>query len=150
MPRLRQTVELKVPNEAPASVDILAVLFDDIAIDPSRDLGIVADDLGAQNIFTLFARRLGDTSCAEFLSGGFWVTPTVGPRKVRFRGQQDRVYRFVYCITSRRALGSDQVVRHRCNNRRCVNPAHLTFGTRHDNLLDDRGFRANGVDFNFL
>ena len=81
---------------------------------------------------------------------GCWVTPTVGPRKVRFRGQQDRLYRFVYCISNRHAASSSEVVRHRCNNRRCVNPGHLTIGTRYDNFLDDRGFRANGVDYALL
>lgn len=81
---------------------------------------------------------------------GCWVTPTVGPRKVRFRGGQDRLYRFVYCIRHRHAAGPSEVVRHRCNNRRCVNPDHLTIGSRYDNILDDRGFRANGVDFDLL
>ncbi|SMP37243.1 hypothetical protein, partial [Shimia sagamensis] len=29
---------------------------------------------------------------------GCLVTPTKGPRKVRFLGHQDRAYRFVFCI----------------------------------------------------
>ena len=81
---------------------------------------------------------------------GCWVTPTEGPRKVRFMGGQDRLYRFVYSIKHRYAAGPDEVIRHRCNNRRCVNPRHLTIGSRYDNILDDRGFRANGVDFTLL
>ena len=81
---------------------------------------------------------------------GCWVMPTVGPRKVRFRGGQDRAYRFVYCIQNRYAVSSSEVIRHRCNNRRCVNPDNLTIGSRFDNILDDRGFRANGVDFALL
>lgn len=31
-----------------------------------------------------------------------------------------------------------QVVRHSCSNRLCVNPAHLSYGTQGDNLLDRR------------
>lgn len=83
-------------------------------------------------------------------ANGCWVTPTKGPRKLRFRGGQDRLYRFVYCIRNRYAAGSSEVIRHRCNNRRCVHPRHLTIGSRYDNILDDRGFRANGVDFELL
>ncbi|WP_139196289.1 HNH endonuclease [Salinihabitans flavidus] len=40
----------------------------------------------------------------------------------------------------------DQVVRHRCHNRRCVNPEHLEEGSRADNVRDERERRANGVD----
>ncbi|MDO6800804.1 hypothetical protein, partial [Shimia thalassica] len=34
-------------------------------------------------------------------ANGCMVTPTAEPRKVRFHGQQDRAYRFVYCIVHR-------------------------------------------------
>ena len=44
----------------------------------------------------------------------------------------------------------DQVVRHRCHNRRCINPQHLTIGDRRDNLEDELGRRANGVDWAML
>ena len=95
----------------------------------------------------LVAAQLAMTRTDE---NGCWVTPTVGPRKVRFRGMQDRLYRVVYCIRHRYPAGREEVVRHRCNNRRCVNPRHLTLGSQRDNNLDDRAFRANGVDFGVL
>jgi hypothetical protein len=43
-----------------------------------------------------------------------------------------------------------EVVRHRCNNRLCINPEHLIAGTHADNLQDEHDFRANGVDFSLL
>jgi hypothetical protein len=77
-------------------------------------------------------------------------TPTASPAKVRFRGEQDRAYRFVFCVRHQLAASSREVVRHRCNNRLCVNPDHLELGDRRDNLEDDRRFRARGVDFDLL
>ncbi|MFD2855254.1 hypothetical protein [Seohaeicola zhoushanensis] len=41
-------------------------------------------------------------------------------------------------------------VRHRCHNRRCVNPRHLEVGDRADNLRDEWERQANGVDFALL
>ncbi|MFK7752598.1 MAG: HNH endonuclease [Sedimentitalea sp.] len=37
-------------------------------------------------------------------------------------------------------------MRHRCDNRRCVNPDHMELGDRAQNHWDDEEFRANGVD----
>jgi HNH endonuclease len=48
------------------------------------------------------------------------------------------------------AHGYDDVVRHRCNNRLCINPEHLEIGSRGENLQDERDFYANGVDFGLL
>ncbi|WP_197922924.1 HNH endonuclease [Thiosulfatihalobacter marinus] len=42
------------------------------------------------------------------------------------------------------------MIRHRCHNRRCINPQHLQTGTRADNLRDERDRRANGVDWKWL
>ena len=81
---------------------------------------------------------------------GCLVTPTVSPRKLRFRGFQDRAYRFVYCVLNRYPASSDEVVRHQCHNRRCINPDHLLIGSKADNLRDNRDFAANGVDFRLL
>ncbi|WP_089946011.1 HNH endonuclease [Litoreibacter albidus] len=51
---------------------------------------------------------------------------------------------------SNRSPPAGEVVRHRCNNRRCINPDHLVAGTQLENIEDDRDFRANGVDFALL
>lgn len=58
-----------------------------------------------------------DSGCIE--------TPTLDARKVRFRGRQVASYRFVFCILNEVLAGYDDVVRHRCNNRRCINPEYL-------------------------
>jgi hypothetical protein len=85
---------------------------------------------------------VSDTGCIE--------TPTLDPRKVRFLGRQLPAYRFIFCVLSEASAGYDDVVRHRCNNRRCINPEHLEIGSRGENLQDERDFSANGVDFSLL
>lgn len=44
----------------------------------------------------------------------------------------------------------NSVIRHRCHNRMCINPEHLTIGNRADNKRDDWEYLANGVDFDLL
>lgn len=93
------------------------------------------------------ASLLADT---EEQPTGCLTTPTQGPRKTRFHGRQGAAYRFVYCVLNQEVIAGDMVVRHRCNNRRCINPAHLMIGTRADNKQDDWDFAANGVDYGLL
>ena len=56
----------------------------------------------------------------------------------------------IFCILQEVVAGYDDVVRHRCNNRRCINPEHLELGSRGENLQDEREFAANGVGFGLL
>ena len=93
--------------------------------------------------FTLVEQgQVADTGCIE--------TPTLGARKVRFKGRQMPAYRFIFCVLNEAVAGYDDVVRHRCDNRRCINPDHLELGSRGENLQDERDFSANGVDFSLL
>lgn len=92
-------------------------------------------------------RILEDT---ETNDKGCMVSSTKQPRKVRVFGGQDRAYRFVFSIVNRLALTRDQVVRHRCHNRCCVNPEHLEVGSRADNIQDERDRRAYGVAYELL
>jgi hypothetical protein len=96
----------------------------------SRALSLVAEGIVA------------DTGCIE--------TPTLDARKVRFMGRQLPAYCFIFCVLNEMRAGYDDVVRHRCNNRRCINPDHLEIGSRGENLQDEREFSANGVDHTLL
>ena len=81
---------------------------------------------------------------------GCIVTSTAYPRKVTFRGRQTYAYRFVHCVLEKEIAGRDQVVRHLCHNRLCLNPHHLTLGTQADNKRDDWEHWAGEVDYTFL
>ncbi len=78
------------------------------------------------------------------------VTDTERRRKIRFNGRQVAACRFVYCLVTGSVLTEDHVVRHRCHNRRCINPDHLQLGTAWDNRQDEYARRGNGVDFDLL
>lgn len=78
------------------------------------------------------------------------LTPTTTPRKVRINGVQLPAYRFIYCQSNGTALPWDQVVRHRCANRTCINHRHLEVGDRRDNKHDDWEHWAYGIDPRFL
>ena len=47
-------------------------------------------------------------------------------------------------------LSNKEVVRHLCHNRKCINPDHMTHGSRLDNKMDDWEYWANGLDRDFL
>lgn len=108
------------------------------------------EDLLANHYEEARSRALSLVESGKVTETGCIETDTEGPRKVRFMGRQVAAYRLIYCVLNGRVAGYSDVIRHRCNNRRCINPEHLDIGSRADNLLDDRDFAANGVDFGLL
>ena len=60
----------------------------------------------------------------------------VGYGAVGLQGKRHYAHRLAYELAHGVQLASDQQVRHSCDNRRCVNPAHLSIGTFYDNMQD--------------
>ncbi len=56
------------------------------------------------------------------------------------------IYRHIYRLY-KGAPRKGMVIRHTCDNRRCINPEHLILGTHQDNVKDrvKRGRSANGI-----
>lgn len=73
-----------------------------------------------------------DSGCWEYAGPRF----SNGYGQVKVNGTPQLVHRFVYELWVG-AIPEGHVVRHKCDNKPCMNPDHLTTGTTQDNV-DDR------------
>ena len=73
----------------------------------------------------------------EIIDTGCWVLPNQTVVRIRLQGRRIYAYQLVYWGGNTLIPASDEVVRHKCHNRKCVNPAHLDHGTQRDNKHDE-------------
>lgn len=61
-----------------------------------------------------------------------------GYHNVYSKGKLERAHRLAYCFARRIPIEyiKGSVVRHTCDNPRCINPRHLILGTQQDNIDD--------------
>ena len=69
-----------------------------------------------------------------------------GYGRIWYKGKPELAHRLAYCKAKDATLAAikGKVVRHTCDNPRCINPEHLLIGTHQDNV-DDRMRRGRHV-----
>ena len=88
---------------------------------------------------TVTAALIKDLLAEAKLSVGGCLEASQGrSKRVSVRGKQVYAYQLIYWAGNALIPSSEDVVRHKCHNRRCINPLHLTHGTQLDNVNDTR------------
>lgn len=92
--------------------------------------------------FLTFVRKDESTGC------WVWTGCTCGSGSVysqfSYNGKLIKGHRYSWQHYNRQKIPNGMIVRHKCDNKMCVNPEHLLLGTQKDNVrdMDERGRRV--------
>lgn len=84
------------------------------------------------NIFERFYSKVTKTDTCWI-----WNASTrQGYGAFKIAGQVESAHRVSYVLATGKIIDENNVILHSCDNRLCVNPAHLSEGTQKDNVID--------------
>lgn len=66
---------------------------------------------------------------------------------IRIKGKVLKTHRYAFEMYHGKEIPKGQIVRHKCDNPRCINPLHLELGTKADNardMVERRRWKGNG------
>ena len=88
-------------------------------------------DLAAKVHAAVVAAKQTGAGCLELGEGN-------EPQRIAWRGHRQKVYQLIAWALAGDIPRHGLVVRHKCDNRLCINPDHLEVGTQSANLVDQR------------
>lgn len=144
--KLMRYVENKTNNE-------IALLFDTTKASIEHALkrfGITRKDNKYKQKDIRYVEKqhnLLSTPCHNCIS--HQISPNGYPMK-KVKGKKELLARFVYTVYHNKEIPKGLVLRHKCDNKLCINPLHLEIGTHKDNIQDnvERGLQVKGSKIN--
>lgn len=78
-------------------------------------------------------RHFAESGCHEYTG----YINRLGYGDIVFKGETWKVHRLLWvCLHGPIPRWPDGVIIHSCDNRKCINPAHLSLGTQKENIID--------------
>ena len=90
------------------------------------------------------------TTRIRLTENGCMNAKALGRMRIRFEKKEILAYRFAYAVATVLPLSGVDLIRHECNNERCINPRHLMTVDHQENFDDFIAERAYGTRWQML